>query len=58
MTTLELFFSVDRVREYESYNKPYDYWSIDESDTFLFLTYRDSMEFLTDRTQVAPEDIY
>ena len=40
MTILDLFFKVAKAKNFEDYDQPYEYWSIDQEDLFLFLTRR------------------
>lgn len=40
MTILDLFFKVDKGENFEDYDRPYEYWSIDPEGLFLFLTRR------------------
>lgn len=41
MTILDLFFKIDKIKNFEDYDQPYEYWSIDQEGLFLFLTRRE-----------------
>ena len=52
MTFLEFCFNIDRVKAGDSYNKEYEYWTIDKNGTFLFMTCNRSKEFYVDANSV------
>lgn len=57
MTILELCFDIDKTTDFESYDKDYDYWSVDENGTYLFLTYRTNADSLIGTSEVNSCDI-
>ena len=57
MTILELCFDIDRITGYDSYDKNYDYWSVDENGTFLFMNYRKNSDFLINDSRFHPDDM-
>lgn len=48
MTVLDLCLNVDRVKPHESYDKYYEYWSVDKNGNFLFMTGKKEVDFFTD----------
>lgn len=47
MTLLDLCFKIDRKKDLSD-STLYDYWSVDNEGIFLFMSYRNEVDFFTD----------
>ena len=57
MTILDCCFDIIRITGYENYDKNYDYWSINESGTFLYMTCKRNFDFLCGVSNFSQSDV-